>query len=825
MISYSKDFLEELMQQQHRVIYGKITSLNIQELPIETIEGKITTGSVNIDGASAVRRTCSLSMVAENINFSEYLWSLNTKFKLEVGIENNIDLSLPKIIWFPQGIFVITSFSSSLSASGYTINLSGKDKMCLLNGENGGNLPFEVDFGAFQEKDADGNIRIIKYSLKDIIREAIHHYGNEPFYNIIINDLDNMGRELQEYKLDTPLYLIRPENDTLQYFQGTLNGDMKIWIDGQQSQIKNIPQYDVLISSDLESSNEPKSTVFNLSEMEGAANYCAAKISYGQTLGYTVTDMVYAGDLIAKAGETITSVLDKIKNMLGNYEYFYDLDGRFIFQEQKNYLNTAWAPLQTTSEGIEYVVDNDRIQFNFTGNKLITAFNNTPNLSNLKNDYVVWGTRKSSTGKELPVHMRYAIDIKPQAYRSITVRDEELIEYNKKYNLLVTGQNSRLYTTCLDPDISYYDYNRKMLVLQNMEFKDNNLLQLKDSTDYNDNHILTFSDIEIDDIAVVDWREIIYQMALDYRKYGHLDDFALKVAEKNPDLYFSGKTGYEQYYIDLEGFWRDLYNPEIEYVIVTNPQEEDLEKYYTIEENYIKFNTTTEAFNGEKVYKKNADGKYERAVMPYDDNYDYYYKSIIYHKAHNIVDNVIYYQKQSNYYDSFEKRAYWNKKIYEEPETLDFWFDFLDTEGELSKFSVKNIGAREKISNDKDVKSIYYRETPQVILYTSGNNKEVLPGFAGLQVPENYKGLFSQSAQGKSAKDAVDTLLYNHAYCIESVSITTIPIYYLEPNKRIYIYDSKSGIEGEYLVSKITIPLTYNGTSSITAVKAVDRII
>jgi hypothetical protein len=35
--------------------------------------------------------------------------------------------------------------------------------------------------------------------------------------------------------------------------------------------------------------------------------------------------------LVSSIGETITSILDKIKNMLGEYEYFYDLDGRFIF--------------------------------------------------------------------------------------------------------------------------------------------------------------------------------------------------------------------------------------------------------------------------------------------------------------------------------------------------------------------------------------------------------------------------------------------------------------------------------------------------------------
>jgi hypothetical protein len=48
-------------------------------------------------------------------------------------------------------------------------------------------------------------------------------------------------------------------------------------------------------------------------------------------LGYRLTDLIYPGDLIANVGETITSVLDKIKNMFGDFEYFYDVDGKFIF--------------------------------------------------------------------------------------------------------------------------------------------------------------------------------------------------------------------------------------------------------------------------------------------------------------------------------------------------------------------------------------------------------------------------------------------------------------------------------------------------------------
>lgn len=84
--------------------------------------------------------------------------------------------------------------------------------------------------------------------------------------------------------------------------------------------------------------------------------------------------------------------------------------------------------------------------------------------------------------------------------------------------------------------------------------------------------------------------------------------------------------------------------------------------------------------------------------------------------------------------------------------------------------------------------------------------------------------MFTISAQGKSAKDRLDELIYQHGYCIESASITAIPIYYLEPNVRIYICDEKTGIDGDYVVSKITLPLAYNGTMSITATKAAESL-
>jgi hypothetical protein len=49
-------------------------------------------------------------------------------------------------------------------------------------------------------------------------------------------------------------------------------------------------------------------------------------------IGYSLTEFTYPGKLEASPGDTIISILDKIKNTLGNFEYFYDIYGNFVFQ-------------------------------------------------------------------------------------------------------------------------------------------------------------------------------------------------------------------------------------------------------------------------------------------------------------------------------------------------------------------------------------------------------------------------------------------------------------------------------------------------------------
>jgi hypothetical protein len=101
------------------------------------------------------------------------------------------------------------------------------------------------------------------------------------------------------------------------------------------------------------------------------------------------------------------------------------------------------------------------------------------------------------------------------------------------------------------------------------------------------------------------------------------------------------------------------------------------------------------------------DSENEKQVHRYDDEL-------------NSVMKDIYYREVKTIYST--NHLYWNRSVFERPSELSFWFDFLDSSGDLEKYSVKVIGQRSKVINDNNVKSIYYRETPEVI-YTSPNDE------------------------------------------------------------------------------------------------------
>lgn len=1206
------EFLKKLTTAHEREIFARVIALDFDENPIEEITGNVTQGSINVDGTSAIRRSCSLTMVAQELNINDYYWGLNTKVQISIGMKNIIDSRYPDIIWFQQGIFVITTFNTSQSQTGWQISLQGKDKMCLLNGDVGGSITaLSVDFGKLkiEEKDSAGNIfeRKEDYLLKNIIKEAVHEYAKEPYHNIIINDLDDVGLELLEYRSLTPLYMLfnQEVEEVTNYSFGGSSQKYFLYDSSSDTYVANvvlddIAIYDNRITLDFGAqSNNP--TIIYAFEENRYVPYSVIKVIYGDVVGYRITDLTYAGDLIASVGSSITSaVLDKIVNQLGEFEYFYDLEGRFIFQKKKTYVKTLFNNLVYSGENDIYgenAMYTSSYIYSFEDSNLVTAFQNTPNLSNVKNDFSVWGKRKSkSTGTEIPIHLRYAIDTKPVTYTTYEGRTyttlpfnieediaaikkendeklEELSKYRKtknpngldedwweimdwaNYYRILTGeypqdsigkyanegnggngvdrtQLDKYFSIAKHGQYSYYDPGQSFKVY---------IFDVDYDVDYSGSRTIGYTghgtgcghpysyfldralqgngtsyiykpmipdavyaeslNKKISELLTpmlnrtaiynCDWRELIYQMARDHSLYGHNDDFESKLISHNKKLYPTGITGYEQYYTDMYSFWRDLYNPnpkevrkyhytkltdqeakaywvtlqeqgrlymldaeaqnyvqvvadqvyENKYIYYrreeTNEDEDivgqvfsynnqkkpsfsevadddlyevlpvpqnveildgngesyvtatdktilyakkstnyltlfdpnvqyylgfedgtyqEVEKvdgmyYFNIGNNYYTYHgyqavtnfkpghtyysrtgNSTMGYVYEVAFNINADEEYhldtgekitsftsgntyygnngdvvdiglrtyyellgaEGFVKVYEGNtlqpgyyyyttdegkiiylpentaavgvFNYYYSPYTINddttetmayirdaqgnfEMHKILHNFniaghYYYLQDGKKWSTYQHRQYKNpsQTLYHDnthnpdnywtvdidsPELLHFWFDFLDTEGELSQYSVPKIGARPKAENNSDVTAIYYRETPTVIFVDPDDDlslqKQQKPGYTFVRCPDYVEELFTISAKRKSAKQQLDTNLYNYTYCTESISLTVLPVYYLQPNTRIFVHDEKSGINGEYIVTKFTVPLAYNGTMQITATKAVEN--
>ena len=1110
------EFLIKLNNDKNRTIYAHVISLNQYEHPIEQLEGVVTAGSITIDGQSAVRRVCSLTLSAKNLNINNVYWGLTTKVKIEIGLQNNI-IGYEKygdIIWFPQGIFILTDFKTTQTVNNYTINLTGKDKMCMLNGDVSGNLPAPIRFDSytdnsnqvctigssggynnfiddnaaaailegFQERygsdyqfiQSAKKILTLQYIPNDIssmgtnmkiqfgpndnevklntlltestqkvngktaydvnlndndiygfivknckqgdqfiwtieqkipipiiIQEMLHQFGQERYSNIIIRNIDPYALEMLDNAFHENYYLLHDGNiyrgfvsqeDLLDEYRlyGKTNADGGNVITTDDSGninniiFRNYVEEDDISLVDILAGSTLQKEIVNATKIvhvdDPTIQYTIQPVEEDEVAGYGMTLLVYPDDLIGQPGDSITSILDKIVNMLGDYEYFYDLNGQFIFQAKPAYVKTAWnGTIFLTNENyIEASELVNRVAYTFDDSALTTQYQNTPNMNNIKNDYIIWGEKKNLSGNTVKFHGRYAIENIPLEYTDFNgytwtsnktnsliqaiyeTKEEAIKGYKHVYtypegyspeqygwweindwanyyqsifgvNLAINSSMMGKYHPTFSEDeikeginifnnffipnfdkplsfttnkkvdvitLTYYDASKAVIsnvyshggncthyYSQFMDLKSLNkgwdygtVLSEKDhrcsiiniwdlnkkyllennkvvSWGYHPDFTTSFiykpilpndlsiysSDIILDIIYTdaknknnqkrqyaleedVDWRHLIYVMAEDWYLHHTEDDYEINLRQNNNwpdlniDLFPYGRTGYEQYYLDFTsqgGFWQDLYD------------------IYSLRIKYYK--THSELLNS--------------------DNPNYTLHTSRYQIATDILDaeqgGNIYLDK----YFSSGAYKYWIKDIVKNPENLNFWFDFFKAdEMGIGKFAVSVIGDRPKTINDSAIKTIIYRDTPDVIYCTwdeylyykqlmvlkdgykyiiVGNGKSFEPEF--LEDEDNYnenkniltnniKQNFVRSIRQKTVHDQADDMLYQYSYYNDTVNINNVPVYSLQPNTIISTKDELSRVTGYYVVDKINISLAYNGMMQITAIKSPERI-
>lgn len=383
-----REFLAQLDNFVNQKRYARLTLLNWQEEPLKEIQGEIVSGNISKDGSSSVRSTCSLTTSVDttsytvgdaNMDFAE-----NKKIFIEIGIKNYTkDYPQYPILWFPQGVFFIKSFSCNASTtSAMNISLTLNDKMGMLNGDIGGKFPSTTILDEEDTQTETGEYATVKVPVYRIIQEVVNHFGGEDLNNIVIEDVPLRIKRIMRWTGDTPLYLV---SNGGQAEAGTLSYDPQL--------------------------TPPE---------EGAY----LQINNGDDAGYVYNDFVYDKELVMNAGQSVADALEQIKQYLGNYEYFYDEFGIFHFREIRNYLNTTQGKvLVTDMTENDYMVERaiPKEVYTFSDNSNLLSINITPQYENIKNDYIVHGLRKM-TDSDISYDIMYhlVIDSKPQTGNTYT---------------------------------------------------------------------------------------------------------------------------------------------------------------------------------------------------------------------------------------------------------------------------------------------------------------------------------------------------------------------------------------------------------------------
>lgn len=745
-----RNFLKTIDNFVNQKQYVRLTLLNWNEEPLKEIQGVIASGSLSKDGSSSIRRTCSLTASIDSgeydIENMSYDFAINKKIFIEIGVENHSNQFLDyPILWFPQGVFFIASASASSSvSSAVSLQLTLKDKMCGLSGDVSGTLPAAVIFDEMDTQDASGAYVTKKVLVYDIIKELVNHYGGEDLNNIVIEDVPRRIKRVMKWTGSNPLYLVPKQSGSAGV----------IWYAAYIDKPETLEDGTIEILS-------------------------------GQDCGYVYDDFVYDSELSANLGESVTSVLDKIKSYLGNFEYFYDEFGVFHFREVKNYLNTTQATtLVNDMKKHDYLVETTtgKSVYTFSDKDNIISISKTPQLNNIKNDFIIQGKRQG-TNSQQQVDVRYhlCIDRKPLP---VTSDERGNNYYNTYYNLLLYTEESTqeikaafptVYTTKNDfPSIGefntiYFDATNKFAYY----WKDDTYKSLKCSAYYPAVDTLSVSTI------VETGSEDSKEEGEDKPVPAPIVNGGYLVKDWRTELYLEG--------------------------MLAKKNGIDSGNYYA---------------------KIDSIAGWQGDVLQYAHNCridtDYYFEELdaFWPQVYDLVDQKFIGEKE-------------NAELLTSSLTDgNYFLDFIDSStSDLGQFSVSAIGRRTDAVSSDTVNCLFAPEIPNIVFINAdeddkGRTKQQECEDNGMPYTQVRGEVFYNLATGgykNGAFDQVKYELYLHTTYQNSVSITGLPVFYLEPNSRIELNDTSTNTYGDYNLNTLSIPLGPGNAMTVSCNQSIER--
>lgn len=778
----NQNFLSKISKFINQKQYVQITLLDWQENPIKQIEGELVSGSITKDGKSSVRRTCTFSCVVGNGDYSiddgKSDFAINKKIFVEFGIRNDTN-EYPEypILWFPQGVFFISNVNiSSATTSAVNISLTLKDKMCMLNGEIGGTFTATTILDTMDTQLPSGAYISKKVLIYNLIQELVNHFGGEDINNIVIDDVPLRIQRVMRWTGETPLYMVEYKSES----------------GSEQESLQNLTfdvDFDALSDKNPDDNITPTVTAFVLND----------------DVGYVYDDFVLTGELVAAPGDNVCSILDQIKAVLGNYEYYYDEFGVFHFQEIKNYMNTTQGKilLDEMSKN-QYIIEiaNDKTSFSFSDDSNITSITVNPQYGNIKNDYIVQGLRKiTDSDISYPITYHLVIDNKPEP-EWINVAQPP----NKDYQLL------------------YGEYNYILIY----EEEDSGLYKASVPMPY------------ILDRTKGDWT---------LPQVGNFNIIYAEIERENKDEIFE------------EGV--DVQTQLLSEIKCSYTKEEDEEGNVTFvpaeDNNTIMYYWDGEAYQETKVIR------YYLVYRPKDWRTKLYMDGVV--ATNRGTDQGYYYPELSAYWPTIydiDNQVFWDENRFEAYEELfpkddninikdyhyrtlttgNYYLDFIDPASSgLGEYAVETIGRRQNVTVDDEINCLFQPEIPNVVFINIDNNaasikngaleEEQWIGDLRQECVENGKPytqvrgeVYNALATGGYYNGAFDQIkydLYLHTNYLRTLSMTCIPAFWLEPNTRARVDEASTNTHGDFLVNTINLTLGTRPTMSVSCSEVFER--
>ena len=783
--------------------YINMTLLDWQERPLKEIDGIIESGSITKDGSSSVRRSASLSCSVDggsyDVDSLEMDFSLNKKVFIEIGVKNETD-KYPEwpILWFPQGVFYINSFSmNSATSSAVNLSLQLKDKMCLLNGDVGGTLPATVQFDTMTTQLADGTITEQKVLYYNIITELVNHWGEEDLNNIIIQDVPLRVRRVMQWNGANPIYLYEEKN------------------------------------SGPETSGDLAYQIF----LEKPSDKAVTAYSQGDDIGYVYTDFIPTSEITGAAGDTVCTILDTIKNQLGNYEYFYDVFGIFHFREIKNYLNITQSnivlqemgnpgrhidlqegqfQLDTGSE-LQYLVEttSEKVMYSFTDANNITSITSTPSYENIKNDFIICGLRQSTTSDtQYAIRYRCVIDEKPEIVEYVNANDTYYEKYSQVLNATQRQTQAAVGSYGTFNDIMYYTHpetSNGQTVLET-----NRLGKWTNGS------------------------EIVEKVQTDEGEQDKIVGYSLPTVGNMDQIYRTLEDGVEEFWIWTGSTFDPVY-------LKDKPNDKESEKKKPI------------------IYSDHSPSPRDGTTLGPYHPIDWRTFLYLYGLEANALglDPGPYYQDiysfWPNEYDlRRDKQCFFGEEEdgsihYKSLAQGNFYFDIIDaSSSELGQYSVQNIGRRADVYDEDDINCLFRPEIPNVVFLNMdhpeqnwSDNTTVTEvrdintamdmliaqrdecnanGQPWVQVSNDVFSNLTTGGYLNSAYEALRYEIFAHTKYQKAVSITALPAFYLEPNSRVEVSEQTTNTYGDFMVQNISLTLGPGANMAVTLNEVSERL-